>query len=260
MSRDDSGAGNGAAEPLTAASPVALARPSRQTAGDQAEEAVFEAIMDGKIPPGAPLRLQELASALGMSIMPVREALRRLEGLGLVEIVAHKGAWVRPLTLVDLHDTYFTRLNLECVAMGAAAERFTPEDAALARAALEEHVAHRRIGDQVGARNAHERFHFAMYRACGSDWLVRSIQPAWRNSERYRVESMRNPQHVARRAREHVEMLAALEAHDAEAAVTLLASHLRSSVELVASGLEAESGAEPMRLPQLDELLARAAR
>lgn len=238
--------------------PVALARPSRQTAGDQAEEALFQAIMQGQIPPGAPLRLQELASALGMSIMPVREALRRLESLGLVEIIAHKGAWVRPLTRVDLYDTYFTRLHLECLAMRAAAERFTAADAEAARGALEDHVAARQIGDQVGARNAHERFHFAMYRACGSDWLVRSIQPAWRNSERYRVESMRNPEHVARRQQEHAEMLAALEAHDPVAAVTLLASHLRSSVELVAAGLQPADDAErPIPLPELDELLHR---
>ncbi|ADB52308.1 GntR family transcriptional regulator [Conexibacter woesei] len=251
---DGNGTGRAAA---AAADAPAIARPARQTAGDQAEEAVFEAIMDGKIPPGSPLRLQELAEQLGMSIMPVREALRRLEGLGLVEIVAHKGAWVRPLTLEDLHDTYFTRLNLECLAMRTAAGRFSAEDGAVAREALDEHVAARRRGDQVGARNAHERFHFTMYRACGSDWLVRSIGPAWRNSERYRVESMRHPAHVARRAEEHVQMLAALEEGDAEAAVALLASHLRSSVELVAAGLDGDPAATRVHLPSLDELLPR---
>jgi len=248
---DGHAAGNGAAVA------PAISRPARQTAGDQAEEAVFEAIMDGAIPPGAPLRLQELAEQLGMSIMPVREALRRLEGLGLVEIVAHKGAWVRPLTLDDLYDTYFTRLNLECLAMRTAAGRFTAEDGAAARAALDEHVAARRRGDQVGARNAHEQFHFTMYRACGSDWLVRSIGPAWRNSERYRVESMRNRRHVARRAEEHVQMLEALEAGEAERAVELLHSHLLSSVELVAARLDGDPSETRVRLPTVDELLPR---
>lgn len=213
-------------------------RPQRATAGDQAETAVFDAIMAGKISPGAPLRLQELASQLGMSIMPVREALRRLEGLGLVEIVAHKGAWVRALTLSDLHDTYFARINLECLAIRAAASRFGPEDAEAARLALEAHLEARARGDQVAARNAHERFHFTLYEASGSEWLIRSLGPAWRNSERYRVASMRDPENVERRAREHHEMLAALEAGDGEAAATLLAEHLRASAELVAAGLE----------------------
>lgn len=222
-----------------------VVRPSRQTAGDQAETAVFDAIMDGTIPPGSPLRLQELASQLGMSIMPVREALRRLEGLGLVEIVAHKGAWVRPLTIEDLYDTYFTRLNLETLALRTAATRFTAEDAGAAREALDELAAANGRGDRVAARDAHERFHFAMYRACGSEWLVRSIGPAWRNSERYRVESMRHPEHVKARAAEHVGMLEALEAHDGERAARLLVSHLRSSMDIVAAGLEGADGERP---------------
>jgi DNA-binding GntR family transcriptional regulator len=250
------GNGHGGGGAVGGVSPL-VARPARQTAGDQAEEAVFEAIMDGAIPPGSPLRLQELAEQLGMSIMPVREALRRLEGLGLVEIVAHKGAWVRPLTLDDLYDTYFTRLNLECLAMRTAAGRVSEEEGALARAALDEHVAARRRGDHVGARNAHEQFHFTMYRACGSDWLVRSIGAAWRNSERYRVESMRNRRHVARRAEEHVQMLEALEAGDAERAVRLLHQHLLSSVELVAAGLEGDASQTRVQLPTVDELLPR---
>jgi DNA-binding GntR family transcriptional regulator len=236
-------------------SDVFVDRPSRQTAGDQAEEAVFEAIMAGTIAPGAPLRLQELASQLGMSIMPVREALRRLEGLGLVEIVAHKGAWVRPLTIEDLYDTYFTRMNLEALAFRTAATRFTAEDARAARAALEEHNTAWARGDQVRARNAHERFHFALYEACGSEWLVRSIAPAWRNSERYRVESMRHPDHVARRAQEHTAMLEALEAGDADRAVALLAEHLKSSCDLVAQGLADQEDRPHTELPALEQLL-----
>lgn len=232
-----------------------VVRPSRQTAGDQAESAVFDAIMDGTIPPGSPLRLQELASQLGMSIMPVREALRRLEGLGLVEIVAHKGAWVRPLTLEDLYDTYFTRINLECLAMRTAATRFTAEDAAIARQALAEHLDAGARGDRVTARDAHERFHFAMYRASGSEWLVRSIGPAWRNSERYRVESMRHPEHVAKRAREHEQMVEALEARDADAAERLLIAHLRSTIDLIAGGLSAADGADDAVEPELARLL-----
>lgn len=214
-----------------------VARPARRTAGDQAEEALFDAIMDGAIPPGAPLRIQELADQLGMSAMPVREALRRLAAFGLVEIVAHKGAWVRPLTLADLRDTYFTRVSLESLALRAAAGSFGPGDAEQAREALREHEQAALRGDRVGARDAHERFHFTLYRASRSDWLVRSLEPAWRNSERYRVASMRDPDHVRRRAQEHLAMVLALEAGDGEGAAALLAVHLRSSADLVARSL-----------------------
>jgi DNA-binding GntR family transcriptional regulator len=239
-----------------AATPHNLVPPSRMTAGDQAEAALFEAIMEGKIPPGAPLRLQQLATELGMSIMPVRDAVRRLEALGLVDIVAHKGAWVRALTIEDLYDTYFTRVNLECLAVMTAAPRFGADDAREAREALAQYMAARGRGDQIAARNANEAFHFALYRACGSDWLVRSITPAWRNSERYRVESMRDAEHQAARAAEHEPMLEALEAHDGRQAAALLAQHLRSSAELVAKGLLAEGAEQPPELPRLDPLLA----
>src|SRR3954453_21421633 len=90
-----------------------LTPPSRKTAADEAERALFQGITSGAITPGAPLRLQDLANQLDMSMMPIREAIRRLQALGLVEVVPHKGAWVRPLTHDDLRDTYFTRLHLE---------------------------------------------------------------------------------------------------------------------------------------------------
>lgn len=220
-----------------------VARPARQTAGDQAEAALFDAIMDGRIRAGAPLPAQELAEQLGMSAMPVREALRRLAGLGLVEIVAHKGAWVRELSLEDLRDTYFTRIGIESLALREAARGFGAADGDRARAALHDHAEAVARGDRVLARDAHERFHFALYRAAGSQWLMRSLEPAWRNSERYRVASMRDAEHVRRRAEEHLGMLAALERGDGEEAAALLAVHLRSSADLVAAGLEGRTAA-----------------
>jgi DNA-binding GntR family transcriptional regulator len=227
--------------------------PRRRTAADEAERTLFQGIMDGAIPPGAPLRLQDLADQLDMSMMPIREAIRRLQGLGLVEIVAHKGAWVRPLTLEDLLDTYATRIHLESVALRSAASAMTAEAAEGARAALAEKQDADERGDLLASRDAHERFHFALYEASGSTWLVRSIWPVWRNSERYRVESMRNPKHVRQRAAEHVAMLEALEAHDGEAAVRLLVSHLSSSCDLVAAALQPAEDDRPRALPAADQ-------
>lgn len=234
-----------------------LKTPSRKTAADEAERALFEGITSGAIPPGAPLRLQDLADRLDMSMMPIREAIRRLQGLGLVEVVPHKGAWVRPLTLEDLQDTYFTRIHLESLAMASAAARMTPEAAERARAALEESRVAEKRGNPITARDAHERFHFELYESSGSAWLVHSIWPVWRNCERYRVESMRNRAHAAVRAAEHEDMLAALEAGDGEQAVRLIVTHLRTSMKLVASTLHASSDSPGSRpeLPAADALV-----
>lgn len=235
--------------------------PSRRTAADEAELALLQGVMDGTVASGTHLRLQDLADQLGMSMMPIREALRRLESLGLVEIVAHKGAWVRPLTLEDLLDTYFTRIHLESVALMTAAGRFTAEHAEKAHGLLEEMRQAEDRGDLIDWRNAHEHFHFALYGASGSKWLVRSIMPLWRNSERYRVESMRNPEHVHARDAEHSGMLDALQREDASEAAALLVVHLRSSVELLVMTANVESTDEEptVVLPTVQDILGASA-
>jgi DNA-binding GntR family transcriptional regulator len=233
--------------------------PRRRTAADDAEAAMFEGIMDGTIPPGAPLRLQDLADQLDMSMMPIREAIRRLQGLGLVEIVAHKGAWVRPLTVEDLYDTYFTRIHLEALALREAAQAWPaqPDAAQAARGAFAEKEAADRRGDRLASRDAHERFHFALYEASGSSWLLRSIRPVWRNSERYRVESMRDAEHRTQREEEHLGMLDALQSGEPDRAVTLIVDHLTTSCEIVALTLAPPTdGAPPRALPTAAQLLA----
>ena len=82
-----------------------------------------------------------------MSISPVREAVRRLEALGLAVHVPHRGAWVSELAIEDLHDTYEVRLTLETLAVRRAATRFTKSDGDDARAFLEQYAAAHRRGD-----------------------------------------------------------------------------------------------------------------
>jgi DNA-binding GntR family transcriptional regulator len=238
---------------------VTLTAPERRTVADDAEHVLFQAIASGEIPPGAQLRLQELSDQLQMSMMPIREAIRRLQALGLVEVVAHKGAWVRPLTVEDLYDTYFTRIHLETRAFIEASGTLTDEVVARARLALKDKKSADIAGDALASRAANERFHFELYQAAGSAWLLHCIWPVWRNSERYRTKSMQDARHVAKRAREHTKMLDALVAGDTREAVILLVSHLSTSAELVASALEPPAG--PVRaLPMVDDVLGASGR
>ena len=151
----------------------------RRTLAEEAAAELHELILSGELPSGTALRLEELAKRLDMSQMPIREGLRRMQALGLVEIVPHKGAWVRELSMEDLRDTHQTRLALESLAVRAAATRFSDSDAMLARAALAEHVRLSKAGDNIASRQAHTEFHFAIYRAGGSRWLPRATIWAW---------------------------------------------------------------------------------
>jgi len=197
-----------------------------------------DSILSGELPAGSPLRLEELAARLGMSISPVREAVRRLESLGLAVHVPHRGARVSELALDDLRDTYEVRLVLEPLAVRRAAERFTGRDADAARARLAEYAdAHERV-DLRAARDAHAGFHFTLYRASGSEWLLRLIRPAWENCERYRAISLQR-RSASEVEREHLAILDACTEHEPERAAAELTRHLSATANLAARQLGA---------------------
>src|SRR5438552_2307404 len=95
---------------------------------EAALERLREAIIMGELTPGTPLRLEDLAGRLGMSISPIREAVRRLEALGLAELVPHQGAKVVALDTEDLRDLFEVRLGLETTALRRASARFSAAD------------------------------------------------------------------------------------------------------------------------------------
>jgi DNA-binding GntR family transcriptional regulator len=166
--------------------------------------------------------------------MPIREAIRELERLGLAEHVPHRGARVAQLTVEDLRDTYEARLALESLAVRHAAERAGADDVAIARRLLEEHLAAYRIGDAARGRTLHAEFHFALYAASGSQWLPRLIRPLWENSERYRLASLQAGRSLERRRSEHQRIVDAVAAHDPAAAEEALRAHLVLTANLVA--------------------------
>jgi DNA-binding GntR family transcriptional regulator len=213
---------------------VATTGTRHRTLAERAVADLQESILRGELPPGAPLRLEALAKALEMSAMPIREAIRELERLGLAEHVPHRGARVAQLTVEDLRDTYEARLALESLAVRHAAERAGADDVAIARRLLEEHLAAYRIGDAARGRTLHAESHFALYAASGSQWLPRLIRPLWENSERYRLASLQAGRSLERRRSEHQRIVDAVAAHDPAAAEDALRAHLVLTANLVA--------------------------
>jgi DNA-binding GntR family transcriptional regulator len=209
------------------------------TLADAAAAELRERILDGELESGQPLRLEELARQLGMSISPIREAVRKLEALGLAEHVAHRGSRVTHLGVEDVRDTYEARYALEPLAIARAAARITPEEIAAARAALARYMACFERGDLAGGREAHDAFHFALYQASGSSWLVRLIRPTWENSERYRGLAMPDLETIRAREHEHAAILEATAAHDGERAAAALREHLAITEQFVVERLTA---------------------
>src|SRR2546421_11717507 len=101
-------------------------RMRHRTMAEYALEQLREAIILGELPAGTPLRLDELARSLGMSISPIREAVRQLEALGLAKHVPHQGARVLDFDIEELRDLFQGRLHLESLPRRRASERVTP--------------------------------------------------------------------------------------------------------------------------------------
>ena len=232
----------GSPQPMTRRLELTPGGPTgRRTLAEEAAAELHELILSGELPSGTALRLEELAKRLDMSQMPIREGLRRMAALGLVEIVPHKGAWVRELSMEDLRDTHATRLALESLAVRAAATRFAESDAVLARTALAEHVRLSKVGDNIASRQAHTEFHFAIYRAGRSRWLPRAIEPVWQNSERYRFGSRQTKARIEQTRREHQAILDACVAHDEAGAEAALREHLEGAMQRITETMERRS-------------------
>lgn len=194
---------------------------------EYALEQLRESIILGELAAGTPLRLDELARSLGMSISPIREAVRQLEALGLAKHVPHQGARVLDFDIEELRDLFYVRLGLETLAVRRAAEHFSDEQAATARAQLDRFDAAAEADDVRGSMRAHTDFHFTLYEASGVQWLVALIRPVWDRSERFRPALLTSKDGPQERHRGYDEALfAACVAHDPDAAASALRDHL----------------------------------
>lgn len=221
--------------------PTAAGRMRHRTMAEYALEQLREAIILGELPAGTPLRLDELARSLGMSISPIREAVRQLEALGLAKHVPHQGAKVLDFDVDELRDLFEVRLALESLAVRRAAERFTAGDGSAAREHLDRLDELRGEGDVRQTMRAHTDFHFTLYDASQSSWLVSLIRPAWDRSERFRPALFSATDEPQVRHRElDGRLLAACVEHDPVAAAQALLEHL----ELASLFFQTELGGE----------------
>ncbi len=171
-------------------------------------------IIDGQLPPGTILRLAPLAEQLGVSIMPVREAIRLLESESLVVVAPHRGAVVAELSIDDIEETYAIRVALEGLAARHATERLTAADLTDIGGLFELMSRARDANDLASFIAADREFHMRLYASSGRDRLVRMISDLENRSRRYAayVYAAWQPLDIALRA--HRPLLDAIEIGD----------------------------------------------
>ncbi|MDZ4235762.1 MAG: GntR family transcriptional regulator [Dietzia sp.] len=192
------------------------------------------AILSGDEPPGTAIPVDEVAAYLGVSQIPVREALMTLVGEGLVEHRPHVGYRVATLTFEEFTDLYRVREVLEASALAASVQNATDDDDAEVRAshtALDSAI---RSGDSRVYHSESRRLHLAMIRPSRMSRLVRMYESAWNLTEPARPMSRVSDE--ARRGfhADHGEMIAAFADRNGETLVALSQrhyEHLRAEFE-----------------------------
>ncbi|GAA3377293.1 GntR family transcriptional regulator [Streptomyces sannanensis] len=198
------------------------------------------AITSGELRPGAPIRQDALAARLDVSRVPLREALKILEGEGLVVHRAHRGYFVTELSLADLEEVYRIRELLETEAVRKAAARMGPELLAGLEEAQREVERTGGTGDVMAMAAANRRFHFALLEASGMPRLVRLIGTLWDSTDAYRSLYYAEQPNRERVVHEHRAVIDALRAGDVEGAVRWLDRHRAHAVGALRAVLTAE--------------------
>jgi DNA-binding GntR family transcriptional regulator len=162
-----------------------VAEPSLLT--DQVFTALRASIMNGDLPAGHRLRIRDIAAQVGTSVMPVREAIRRLEEAGLAERVAHKGAVVRSLSFRELAQVYDVRALLEVEAAKLGARRISAGEVARMRASYDALCTAIDARETVAYLDLDEEILTTLYEASGNPVLVAQIQGLWQKCRSYKL-------------------------------------------------------------------------
>jgi DNA-binding GntR family transcriptional regulator len=190
-------------------------------------------IIGGELQPGQRVNQEELAARVGLSVAPVREALRVLEQEGQVTYRPRRGYFVTELRFADLEEIYDLRRVLEERAARDALP--TLDDDALERvaeAARECEVA-AQAGDVAGELAANRRFHFAILEAPERPHVMRVIKLLWDSTEAYRALYYNSPDERARSLDAHARIMDAIRARDADRLVAELDDHRDRALEVL---------------------------
>jgi DNA-binding GntR family transcriptional regulator len=205
---------------------------------DRVQGAIRDKILAGFYPPGSRLILSRLAAEHGVSFIPIREALQRLEAERLVKNEQNRGARVAEISIADMRDIYETRVVLEQHAVRLAIPKLTDENLRSAGAALDRMEERFAADRQAEAYQAHQAFHFALYEPAGSAWTMHVIRQLWAAAERYvRLAAGVRPAPDLFVA-EHRRIFEAVVGAEVEEAVESLIANLRTTEKLLAENYE----------------------
>lgn len=216
----------------------------RQTIASMTVEALRERILRGDYPDGEPLRQDALADELGVSRIPVREALRQLEAEGLVTFNPHRGAVVSSLSLSEIDELFELRADIECDLLRRSVPSMTAEQLERATDVLDEFEDALQAGEtsRWGPLNWH--FHAALYAPANRNFTMGVLQKLHQHSDRYFRMQVLLADGGARANVEHRAIAAAVFQKDVNAATHLMRAHILGAGSSLVALLQQQRGAD----------------
>ena len=182
------------------------------------------ALLAGEIKPGERIKVAELEKSFGVSHIPIREAVRRLEGEGLIVALPQRAAVAAGVDLDDLAGLYDLRRMVECDVIRRSVDGMNDEQVDAAREALAELEAVAGEHDSPRFWTLHAAFHWALLEPGATPWIRRVVEQAWFASERY--VRLFVAATVGDAMADHRRLVACCEKRDGAAAADVLRLHL----------------------------------
>jgi DNA-binding GntR family transcriptional regulator len=206
--------------------------------------ALRDAIRDGRVAPGQRLVVADITKMLGVSNGPVREAIRRLTGEGLVEIIPHRGASVREFTSSDVHEIFQLREVIEGLAARLAAEKMPSKENRVRLQSIIDAMA-ASVADGAEYINHNQTFHELIYEMASNVRVREQARQLTLPLYRLRYHWRMDPEYARTSAAEHEVIAQAIMDGDGRRAERLMRRHIRNSGAAMLSALEVK--ARPLR-------------
>jgi DNA-binding GntR family transcriptional regulator len=211
---------------------------TRKTIAGIVQERIREAILTGGIPAGSRIDQAQLAQDLNVSLVPVREALKKLEGEGFVQIIPRRGAFVTATSVKDMEELYFARAILEGQAAYHAVSRLNPVDFKYLEHYMQTMELALQTHDYNAFNEANRSFHFRIYNATNNSYLTNMIGSMWDLAERYRYRYLVLRDQSDLIQREHQMILDACRTGDAAALRDAIVAHMNRTFEGIRNHLQ----------------------
>ena len=197
-----------------------------------------EAIIVGELKPGERLMEVKLAEKMGVSRTPVREAIRKLELEGLVEMLPRKGAHVADLSVKDIMDVLEVRSTLDGLASSLSATRITDEEIKELKHSLTQFINCVEKDNLQGSIKKDVEFHDIIYRSSRNDKLIQISNNLREQVQRFRVIYIKDYSSSRELIKEHTEICSAITNRDPAAAMNYANRHIKNQEEAIIKAIK----------------------